>query len=1119
MSTKARSEFDKARIQQTTQNDARRIRTRVQAAQNSDRAGVQWRWPFELMQNAHDAGPRDGNDQVEVKFVLQDTRLVVRHTGKPFTAQELAALLSGGSSKEFDSEETTGCFGTGFLVTHALSTRVDIDGVLTTEENCESFQIKLSRDGDEDSIKNNIELANKALDEASVVSEPCLADNPTASFVYYDINLNVAEIGLDRLEQTLPYLYGTCDKLGSVRIERSGNTMHFEPGTTTESEREEFAIKSTVVTVSDPENTTEFITVRVGRKESLSALVMVLKNCGGSQYEVLLQNREFSRLFVKFPIARTDFLPFNLVLDGRFTPEQERDGIGMNDSDKLLITTALSALPALVQYAVELGWRNAHKLAQLAVPEQTISGESNSNEEEWWRDTITSTAEEVAARPIVETEIGRLPSLHGQDGEAVSFLIPSLDNDTDDCIDYDTIHDLASAVTTLHIPKRDVALDWKNIAQQWADMSVSIERLGLEELANLVKEGCEAVNVLPLDRDPFQWLADFFILTAELGEEYNVNNIVDGLIPDQHSKLRHSSGIYIDGGVSEEIKDISYSISIDLRSKLFHNTMVKALKQLGNESAYEFTYELLNGDYSESKATDNILEKLDCILPDDRKFEAESDLLALHSSARLAVYLGEKEDGQYLKRCPLLTAADTAVRLTGNKQILAPVSHWPESARPYADLYTKNRVLSDRYCSDKKLNPAIDLLVSAGLVIPAPLFRGRRAEIQDANLLRVMSRDGEDVVRMTVREGHFGQIAFLATDLVQRCGENPDLAKLLLDFVINVASREDESWHTFQEVSGSKDGERIKLCLRGAIWPFELKVRSWVPVRNSEDEGFIPVPANESNLREVLNLDWLRDNPTAVDFLHEVFGFRQLTLILDNLDTEVEDDLVKLLRQPKLLQSTVANLGLVQSVVENPEAVELITNASSEELQQVKEQLDEKNRQSELRERNRRFGISAQEALASAIESHGLDLKLVDAGYDYEVYLRPLDGELDDTFWRFEVGSYLLEVKATTTGDVRLSPLQAETVSKNPDCFILCVIDLRSQEPRSVWDPSEIAPFTKIITDLSKDVINVFTEVEGLSAPNKSVRLRNKKMLRYGVSLDIWQNGISIDEWVQTLKA
>ena len=178
----------------------------------------------------------------------------------------------------------------------------------------------------------------------------------------------------------------------------------------------------------------------------------------------------------------------------------------------------------------------------------------------------------------MKTETGRLPSLHGQDGEAVSFLVPSIDNNTDDYIDYDIIHNLASAVTILHIPDKDVASDWKNIAQQWADMSVPIERLGLEELANLVKEGCESVNALPLDRDPFQWLADFFILAAELGAEYNMNNIVDGLIPDQHSKLRHSSGIYINGGISEEIKDISDSINIDLRAKLFHNTMASRIK-------------------------------------------------------------------------------------------------------------------------------------------------------------------------------------------------------------------------------------------------------------------------------------------------------------------------------------------------------------------------------------------------------------------------------------------------------------------------------------------------------------------------------------------------------------
>ena len=524
-------------------------------------------------------------------------------------AQELAALLSGGSSKEFDSEETTGRFGTGFLVTHALSTRVDIDGVLTTQEGCESFHIELTRDGDEDSIKDNIDLANKSLGEASAVSEHWIANNPTASFVYYDTNLSVAQIGLDRLEQTLPYLYGTCGKLGSVCIERSGNVMHFEPGAITESEREGFTIKMTEVTVSGSENITELIAVRVGRKESQSALVMVLKNWRDSQYEVLLQNKEFSRLFVKFPIAGTGFLPFNVTLDGRFTPEQERDGIEMNDSDKELITTAISALPPLVQYAMELGWRNAHKLAQLAVPERTISGESISGELDWWRTTITDVAEKVATRPIVETEIGRLPSLHDQDGETVSFLVPSIDTDKEDYINYDTIHNLASAVKTLHIPRKDVASDWNHIAQQWADVSVQVDRLGFEELANLVKEGYRSISDIPLNIDPFLWLADFFFLAAELAEDYKVEHIVDGLIPDQHSKLCDSSDIYIDDGISEEIKDIADSIDFDLRSELLHNNMEKALKQPGYESAYQLICGLFSGEYSEIRGDGSYTRK------------------------------------------------------------------------------------------------------------------------------------------------------------------------------------------------------------------------------------------------------------------------------------------------------------------------------------------------------------------------------------------------------------------------------------------------------------------------------------------------------------------------------
>lgn len=91
MSELARAEFDNARIQQTTQNDARRIRQRVEAAQQGPaRSGV--RWPFELVQNAHDAGPRNDDVLVEINFALDDTSLNVSHTREAFCGTRVGRL-------------------------------------------------------------------------------------------------------------------------------------------------------------------------------------------------------------------------------------------------------------------------------------------------------------------------------------------------------------------------------------------------------------------------------------------------------------------------------------------------------------------------------------------------------------------------------------------------------------------------------------------------------------------------------------------------------------------------------------------------------------------------------------------------------------------------------------------------------------------------------------------------------------------------------------------------------------------------------------------------------------------------------------------------------------------
>jgi hypothetical protein len=93
----------------------------------------------------------------------------------------LAALLSGGSSKEFESEETTGRFGTGFLVTHVFSPKTTVSGIFKTSETFERFALVLDRAPDEDSIAA-IEACDAAIRSASPL--PTTNGVPSASFSY-----------------------------------------------------------------------------------------------------------------------------------------------------------------------------------------------------------------------------------------------------------------------------------------------------------------------------------------------------------------------------------------------------------------------------------------------------------------------------------------------------------------------------------------------------------------------------------------------------------------------------------------------------------------------------------------------------------------------------------------------------------------------------------------------------------------------------------------------------------------------------------------------------------------------------------------------------------------------
>src|SRR5437764_13868711 len=154
MSREAFLIYECAVKEQHTRNEARRILTRVtEARRNPHPAAL--RWPFELLQNALDSGPRQGRSSVTIRLQCDATKVQFEHDGAPFSLQDLAALLSGGSSKDFESDVTTGRFGTGFLVTHVLAESTVLRGILEVPTGCEEFELSLDRSGDEDAILTN----------------------------------------------------------------------------------------------------------------------------------------------------------------------------------------------------------------------------------------------------------------------------------------------------------------------------------------------------------------------------------------------------------------------------------------------------------------------------------------------------------------------------------------------------------------------------------------------------------------------------------------------------------------------------------------------------------------------------------------------------------------------------------------------------------------------------------------------------------------------------------------------------------------------------------------------------------------------------------------------------
>jgi len=468
------------------------------------------RWFWELLQNASDTGK-----PVDIRVILEHDKLIFEHNGKPFRYKDTMNLIVPDTDKKDDQEDSdapkvqVGQFGTGFISTHILGLKVEVQGYLMGGDEGESFKFTLDRTqkGDKGAIIKSMGETEKDFKRSR--SNCDLSENPKTSFTY-DFNfpfstgvepLEIARQGLAELPSTLPYVLSLRSDISSVTIvDRTGSDEKVAIYSANARQQKSEGVKSVQVLHetkgTEPVDKTIYLST-VGN-------TTVALEYDPSNNKIIGYEKGLPRLFFSFPMIGTEEFPFPLVLDNsskyELFPDTERNGINLENVEKghknrLVLEQGRDAYFKLIDYAIEQGWQNLYHF----VDPNVFKENSNKDIEEWYKEEIRKKImEKLLSSTIVETK-DRLIKL----SEA---RFPS-DNKASGNDDLTTeIFGLVSFFTPISpkIPKEELLKAWNELL----DFRVfKQQRYTLEQLK---KDASEIGNLQKLQEilevDPLDWL-------------------------------------------------------------------------------------------------------------------------------------------------------------------------------------------------------------------------------------------------------------------------------------------------------------------------------------------------------------------------------------------------------------------------------------------------------------------------------------------------------------------------------------------------------------------------------------------------------------------------------------
>ena len=571
--------------QNSIDNTATKICEKLNTVRNNSKSSAK-RCIWEMMQNAKDvANPAYNGVSIEFEIVNPNT-FIFRHNGKHFTLKNVTSLIQQVSSKSStnEDEKVTGMFGTGFISTHLIAEKIDVQGILIdSNDKYRRFNLLLDRSG---STKEELSpIIERTMNYFSQLDSDINGDifpfeynfaNHTENdfdtvFTYHiekDSQLRWAKVGLEDLVNTLPVTLINLPDVKSVRVINRLEDTDISYSCIRE-KKDEHVTLSTIKSGNQIKKYLTFQTPDV-------ALSLEVKEENDTLYAVK-RDENLPVLLRDFPLIGSNQFHFPYFLNGfRFIPTEPRDGIqlhGDNDhkpsvNNRTIFEKAVDTALSFNQWLIHHNVHNRYLLASSRIPKSNWDEELS---KPWIEKLQKEWRTHLLHQDLLETN------------EGIYSLSTLIYPDCKKKESREKFYDLLTPwfTTDKHLPKKDFLHEWSDILVEYPAWGASLKYSLEDFLKDLEKKGCIQDLSLIFGGDiqkTFDWLNQVIkFVIEELGvgvfDRYRI-------LPNQKGTFVFAQPLARDNAqpIPTQVKDV-YKIAFnkDIDDSLLHSLINPSL--------------------------------------------------------------------------------------------------------------------------------------------------------------------------------------------------------------------------------------------------------------------------------------------------------------------------------------------------------------------------------------------------------------------------------------------------------------------------------------------------------------------------------------------------------------